>query len=427
MNTIDAKPHPPINFFAIFFGNIFEHYDKSLYGLLAPFIAVLFFPKADLLTILAIAYFPFGLIFRPLGALFFGVIGDIFGRKKALSVSMLGISVTTALLGLLPTYEQIGTLSPIFLALLRGSIGFFAAGEQTGAPLLLLENIPSKRKELWSSLYESSSVLGTLLAICITLFLVTTGNVERFWRLPFLAGSLLSLCTFFARQKGSEWFLGIKPEKLKPSFAAVKSALPAFFGITFVTGFSCANYEAATLLMNVMLPQMGFSTPVQCLGLHALLILFDMLLLPLFGLLAVRIGKERLMLSALFLAMGSLFPLFYALSKGSLLALITTRSLLILFGVAFAAPYQLWVSEASAPNYRYTLVSLGKAFGAQAIGAPILSLALFGYGQSASKTIIYLVPAYLFGSAFFASLSILYFWKRNRNKRSDPQADACSV
>src|SRR5579862_8456534 len=100
-------------------GNILEHYDNALFGLLAPFIASLFFEKSDPLTALILTYgmLPLGIVFRPLGSLFFGWLGDRYGRKQALSLSLVMMAAVTVSMGCLPTYATAGIAAPILLAI----------------------------------------------------------------------------------------------------------------------------------------------------------------------------------------------------------------------------------------------------------------------------------------------------------------------
>lgn len=404
---ITGFSNPKLRFFAILVGNVFDHYDQVLYTLLAPFIAKKFFPQLEATTILAIAYFPFCLLLRPIGSLFFGFLGDLKGRKVALFYSLIGLSCTTALMGLLPTYAQIGVCAPVLLALLRGFTGFFAVGEQTGAPLLLLENIPSKKKEFWSSLYEVSGMIGALLASLVTLLLILTKSVELLWRFAFLAGAIFTLFGVLMRTESEEWFLELPKKKL--GFSTLKKEWKSFLAMVCVTGFSCANYRVAMVLVTVLLLHMGVGTPALTLSIHTLLICFDILLLPFFGWVATHIGKERLMLGALLFLMALIFPLFNLVANGSAHAIFLLRLALVFFGVAVAAPYQLWMHDAAPAHCRYTLISTSKSVSKQLFEGPIIPLTLLlkeGVGFSL------LLPWYLFGCTFLAALSI---WIKKKN------------
>src|SRR5580692_11516409 len=123
-------------------GNIFEHYDNALFGLLAPFIASQFFETSDPITALILTYgiLPLGIVFRPIGSLFFGWIGDRYGRRQALCLSLTGMAIATISMGCLPTYATAGIVAPCLLALCRILQNFFASGENVGGAIFLLEH-----------------------------------------------------------------------------------------------------------------------------------------------------------------------------------------------------------------------------------------------------------------------------------------------
>src|SRR3990167_5670084 len=137
-------------------GNALDHYDQALFALLAPFIASLFFDKQDPVTALILTYgmLPLGLLSRPLGSLFFGWIGDRFGRRQALSYSLFGMALVTLSIGCLPTSSQIGIWAPILLGCGRLIQNFFTAGETIGGAIFVLEQTPESQRSLASSFYD---------------------------------------------------------------------------------------------------------------------------------------------------------------------------------------------------------------------------------------------------------------------------------
>src|SRR5437867_2781707 len=150
-------------------GTIIEWYDFYLYGVLAAFFSTQFFPKGnDTAALLAsLATFGAGFAVRPFGAAFFGRIGDIVGRKFTFLVTITVMGLSTALVGLLPTYTQIGILAPIILVLLRLAQGLALGGEYGGAAIYVAEHAPDEKRGQNTSWIQTTATLGLLLALLV--------------------------------------------------------------------------------------------------------------------------------------------------------------------------------------------------------------------------------------------------------------------
>ncbi len=385
-------------------GNTLEHFDKSLYGLLAPFIAMRFFRTDNILHALCLIYLPFGIIYRPLGAWFFGRIGDRLSRKKALSCALLGMSFMTMLIGLLPTYEQAGIWSPILLSFSRGMLSFFAAGEATGASLLLLEGAENAKRNWMSSFYEMSGMWGVLLGSLSVFLLVYFGKVNVFWRGLFIIGGVAGYINRWIRQSVIEECV----EK-KVSIEKKRTLLAPFITIALVTGFAYANYRIVMTMLNGYLPAVCKVSSTWMLMVHVILVGFDLLLFPLFAWLADRISKERVMIIALALVVILAFPLFQSFSRPTLWGLFVVRFILVVLGVAVGATYQNWAQQLVPYKYRYRVIGMSKAFGAECIGGPTVSFSLWLYGKTgwvASPAFYLTFTAILAISAVFYSLRL---------------------
>lgn len=191
-------------------GNILEWFDFAVYGYLAPLIANLFFPVFDKFSSMLLAYsvFALGFIVRPFGAICFGFIGDIYGRKKALIISSLTMAIPTILIGCLPTYQSIGIAAPLLLMICRMFQGFSVGGEFTGSLVYLVEQGPENKKGFFSCWADIGCGLGMILgSICIAA-LYSFFSVEQFinfgWRLSFLSGILLAGLSMYIRLYLSE-------------------------------------------------------------------------------------------------------------------------------------------------------------------------------------------------------------------------------
>ena len=186
-------------------GNVLEWYDFALFGVLAPVIASHFFPSADPLAGLISSYtvFAIGFLARPLGGAIFGQIGDRFGRRQALVLSVVLMAVPTSLMGLLPTYQQVGILAPILLVLLRIVQGISTGGEFAGSIIFLVEQAPERRGGLYGSIANFGSMIGGLLgAGCGRLLseILTPDAMQDWgWRVLFFSGILVGLFGLWAR------------------------------------------------------------------------------------------------------------------------------------------------------------------------------------------------------------------------------------
>src|SRR5882724_9577794 len=191
-------------------GSALEWYDFFLYGTAAALVfGELFFPKSDPLvgTLLSFLTFGVGFVVRPLGGILFGIMGDRFGRKPVLVATLLMIGVGTTLIGLLPTYAQIGYWAPALLVAMRVVQGLGAGAEYGGAVIYLVENAPPRHRGFWGSFAPLGVSVGNLLAagaFALVTLLPREDLMAWGWRLPFVASFLLILVGIFVRLKVAE-------------------------------------------------------------------------------------------------------------------------------------------------------------------------------------------------------------------------------
>src|SRR6266436_1005676 len=191
-------------------GSALEWYDFFLYGTAAALVfGELFFPKSDPVvgTLLAFLTFGVGFVVRPLGGILFGIMGDRFGRKPVLVATLLMIGVGTTLIGLLPTYAQIGYWAPALLVAMRVVQGLGAGAEYGGAVIFLVENAPPKHRGFWGSFAPLGVSIGNLLAagaFALVTLLPREDLMTWGWRLPFLASFLLIMVGIYVRLKITE-------------------------------------------------------------------------------------------------------------------------------------------------------------------------------------------------------------------------------
>lgn len=402
---------------AVLIGNICEHYDSALFGLLTPFLAPVFFPQKDPVTALIMTYLliPIGMIARPFGALFFGWIGDNWGRKKALSISLFGMAIMSLLIGLLPTYQQIGFLAPVLLTAGRILQNFFSSGESIGGAIFLIENSEEKKKDFLSSLFNASTIVGILIASLCVSILSKAGIIQVNWRWLYFLGAGTAYVGYFLRRKCDFQETGLNS---KEKFSLKKVGLNiwnnrlAFVTIVCGSGLMYANYMIALVMMNGFIPLVSTYTKEQMIHLNTGLLLLDCLIMPLFGLLATKYPRHRLMLIAALSTALSAMPLFHILQGASLMMVIAIRLTLVLFGVWFSATFHSWAQGLIPKENRYSLISLGYALGSQLLGGPTaaVSLGLYKKTHVASSTAFYLIFLALLAS------SMIFISTRKKSK-----------
>ena len=387
------------HYWTTFLGNLFENYEKGLYHLLVPFLSPIFFASYDPLTALIVLFLPLGFLTKPLGAILFGYIGDRYGRKKSLFYTILGMAISTALMGLVPTYDQIGKLSPILLILCRMMQTFFSAGENTGGALLLLESPHTKNKELLSSLYEAVGMAGYFLSAAGIFIFGYFGILKDGWRYLFFFGALSGVISFLIRIYCIETREEL-PKTIKYSDVKVGGLLP-FLAVTFSSAFSYMTYTLSITFLSSFLPLISSFTFEEVSKMNTLLLFFDMLLLPCFGYLSMRVSQEKVMKFSLLLSLLVSIPSMLLLQHPSFAMILIVRILFMVIGVAFAAPFYSWSQEVVPKESRYTIISLGKAVGGGMLGASTTSVSLWLYQVTGWILAPALYSMLIAGAAFF--------------------------
>ncbi|MBA2727860.1 MAG: MFS transporter [Parachlamydiaceae bacterium] len=386
-------------------GNLLEHYDTALFGLLAPFIAPLFFHSHDPFTALILTYamIPLGILTRPLGSLFFGWIADRFGRKQALCWSLIGTAIATASIGCLPTSLEIGAFSPLLLAIARLLQSFFAAGEAPGGAIFVLEQTDAPKRSLMSSFFDASTIGGILIASVLVTLVSMQGWIDTGWRYLFWTGGLIAIFGVLLRLKKEENEIFIPAMKIN-LFKELYKHKSALFAITLAAGFSYTTFSLSFVLMNGYIPLVTSITKAEVIQINTLLLTLDLFLLPFFGLMSKKFGKERVMFFGAFASFICGIPLFSSFGPSSSLFVVTAvRFFIVLFGVAFAAPYHAWAMEQVPSHCRSTVLCFGYTLGSQLIGMPTSAICLWAYQQTewVGAPALYLLPV-----SFGAMLSL---------------------
>jgi len=309
-------------------GTLFEWYDFYLYGSLAIFFGALFFPSgnetAQLLASLATFGAGFGV--RPLGAIVFGHIGDLVGRKYTFLITMATMGLATALVGLLPTYATAGLAATVLLVLLRLLQGLALGGEYGGAATYIAEHVPDRKRGYYTSFIQTTATLGFFLSMGVIgatrIGLGEEAFREYGWRIPFLLSFVLLGVSLYIRlrMKESPLFTKLKQSggralnPLKESFANpvnLRYVLLALFGAAAGQGvvWYTGQFYALTFLQSAL----GIVWSDAYVIMSCALLLTTPLFIV-FGAWSDRIGRKKVMLSGCLLAALTYVPIYMAMS-----------------------------------------------------------------------------------------------------------------
>jgi MFS family permease len=316
--------------FASSLGTVFEWYDFYLYAILAPFFAALFFPKGNETAALlsAFAAYAAGFLVRPFGALVFGRIGDLVGRKYTFLVTIVIMGFSTFAVGLLPTFQTIGWLAPILLVSLRLLQGLALGGEYGGAATYVAEHAPQNQRGYDTSWIQTTATLGLFLALIVIYLCRFTGWMapsdfsEWGWRLPFLVSLVLLIFSVYIRLKLNESpvFQRMKAEgkgskaPLRDSFLKYpnnKYVLLALLGATAGQGVVWYTGQFYALFFLLITLKLDGATTYM---LIAASVLIGTPFFIVFGALSDKIGRLKIILAGCLIAALTYFPLFKALT-----------------------------------------------------------------------------------------------------------------
>lgn len=309
-------------------GTVFEWYDFFLYGSLAAVIAKQFFTKADPGTglIFALLAFAAGFIVRPFGALVFGRLGDMIGRKYTFLVTILIMGLSTFIVGLLPNYDTLGIAAPIILIILRLLQGLALGGEYGGAAVYVAEHAPPGRRGEFTSWIQTTATGGLFLSLLVILGTRTMVGEAAFadwgWRVPFLLSIVLLAISVWIRlaMHESPSFQKMKAEgnvskaPLSEAFGRwknLKVVLIALFGIT--SGLGVVWYTGQFYVLLFLTQSLKVDGPTASILVVIALVLGTPFFVV-FGMLSDRIGRKKIVLGGMLLAALSFFPIFTALT-----------------------------------------------------------------------------------------------------------------
>jgi MFS family permease len=377
-------------------GTMIEWYDFFIFGSLATIISTQFYPPGSATAnfLKTLATFAVGFAVRPLGALFFGRVGDLVGRKFAFLTTLLVMGGSTAAIGFLPGYNRIGLAAPVILVLLRMLQGLAIGGEYGGASVYVAEHVPDSKRGFYTSFIQTTASLGLFTSLIVILLTSKVLGQAAFaswgWRVPFVLSIVLVALSFYIRMQLGESPLyaklkaagGSSKAPIRDSFDTWpkwKIALRILFGVTAgqAVTYYTSHFYALFFLQTVL------KVPAsQAYAIVAVAVVIGTPAFVIFGQLSDRYGRKRLMMAGNLLSALSYYVLYRAMThfaspvnSGAIVAIIVV---MIALAAMVTGPVAAFLVESFPAKVRYTSMSLPYHFGNGWFGGflPLIATAL---------------------------------------------------
>jgi MHS family proline/betaine transporter-like MFS transporter len=405
MSNLEARSRKNLIVSGIF-GNILEWYDFALYGYFAAIIAPLFFPAHDKTTSLLATFgvFAVGFLMRPFGALVFGHFGDKVGRKKTLVITIILMAVSTMLIGLLPTYQQVGVTAAVLLIICRLLQGLAISGEFGGSVVYLTEHAPFARRGLYGSLCMLGAFAGLTLGSAVSTLLNALMSLETLqnwgWRVPFWAGLLVGAIGLYLRLRMLETpqFLTVQaarkvvdmPVKLAFTIALKSILIATALGFLPAMGFYMLFIYLPSYLTNYL-----NVSQQAALTINTISMLTAIMLIPVIGWLSDRVGRKPVLVGGAIGYMIFSYPLFKLMQHGSFTAVLAAQMCFAVLACFCSAAIPATLVELFATNIRYTAMAFPYNLANAVFGgtAPLVATYLISKTNNPLSPSFYLIAA----------------------------------
>ena len=396
-------------------GNVMEWYDFGIYGYFAAVMGQKFFPAHDPATSLMASFgvFAVGFLGRPLGAVVFGHLGDRYGRKHALTASVMMMAIPTLLIGLAPTYAQIGLAAPVILIVLRLCQGLAVGGEFTTSMVLLVESAQSTRRGIVGSFAPTGAsagmLLGSIVGAAVTGLLPAAAIAAWGWRAAFLFGLVIGLVVMIVRRRlpPDPTIEAISEARKSPLVTAFKTQWRTILRISRAMLTQGIGFYLNFVYLETWLTQYTHISKPVTLLLNAAMLALQLVLLPLWGSVSDRIGrKAQLVLGTLGFILLT-WPIYTLIDRGTLLAVLAGQVGFSLMQATISSAMPAFNVEALPKHVRCTALSTGYNLAQAIFGGtvPMVAVALI------TATGYRLAPSLYLTAAAVVSFLVVLTWR----------------
>ncbi len=346
-------------------GNILEWYDFAIYGYFATSIGLVFFPKADPVAqvLMAFGIFAIGFLMRPLGGIVIGYIGDRISRQAALTVSIVAMAIPTFLVGIMPGYDTIGIAAPILLTLCRIIQGLSVGGEYPTSLVYMIEKAPANKRGFVGAMGSSSAYIGMLLGSGVGAALGAVLSPEHLeawgWRIPFLFGLVIGLAGYLLR-RGSPEHSGHTPAAMtNPVIETFKNHRLLLVKLSGVSAFLAVSFYLIFVYIVSWLELVDKIPPGKSLEINTLSMIVLVPLTLLAGALSDRIGRKPVLIIGALAGLIFSIPLMYGMYHQSALVIQLSQIGFALVVGLFNGAMPALIVESAPAHIRTTVVALG--------------------------------------------------------------------
>ncbi len=397
---------------SIILANLLEHYDSALYGFLAPILGKTFFPDTSPLYQMIFVYGVYVITFvgRPLGGILFSKLTYRYDPFYVLLASLMGVAISTGIMGILPGPKHIGVLAPIFLIMVRFVQSFCAAGESAIAGYFLIEQVEQKKQVSWSSFYQSSSVIGILVASSLSTYILNYAN--ELWRIAFIFGFVLGLWAI-----GMRYYYGVGPTMIRSKtnknlgvVNRIKKNRTLILSLVPIYGFSYLVYSFPLVLLNPYISLVGPIPLSTLMEQTNILLWLDALIFPLVAIYVHKFDWAKVMLwsASLFALVATLLLTFFY--SESITMIFLFRFLLVSAGVSFAATLIPWTNRIFPPEDKYLIHSVSYNLGSELFGrsTPFICFWLYSLMNNPAAPLVYIISLATVASLFIVGLEFKF-------------------